>query len=263
MELAQKNAEERTKHASDINGEIKKIADRNLELEGDNEKLKLDIIKQKSDLTAKFTGEQEKIIQISSTLEMSLEESKRQTEDAETLATDRLGRVGELEAEITTHRTMSEELRIKMGEVEGHHTALQTKFEAECENTEKKLKARERQINELKKELQRYLDKERDQKPKPKPEPIKDESYTPPTQTNGHQEDAPVDLNYLKHVVLRYLTAQSKDREHLVKALAQLLQFSPEETKLISEVFQYKKSWFGVKPEPRGAIAPSIQNVKK
>jgi len=52
-------------------------------------------------------------------------------------------------------------------------------------------------------------------------------------------------------------------RNHKIQALAQLLNFSPEESKLTSEVLQYKKSWFGSKPTPRGAIAPSIQNVKK
>lgn len=147
-----------------------------------------------------------------------------------------------------------------MSELDQNYQNLQNDFQAESDNTEKRLKARERQINELKKELQRNIEKEKDGKVK---ESVKEEKINNTENSNGFQEDSPVDINYLKHVVLRYITAPSQDREHLIKALAQLLHFSPEESKLISEVLQYKKSWFGNKPAPRGAIAPSIQNVKK
>jgi len=216
LEISRKTADEKSKHAADITSEVKKIAERNTLLEADSENLKLELIKQKSELTEKFTVEREKLIEVSTSLETALDEEKRRTDEAETLAADRLGRVGKLELEIVKYRDVSDELKSKMSEISENFENLQTDFQAESENSEKKLKARERQVNELKKELQRNIEKEKDVKVK---ESVKEEKVQNSENSNGFQEEPPVDINYLKHVVLRYITAPAQDREHLIKEM--------------------------------------------
>merc|ERR1712134_67534 len=245
---------------SGIKDEIKRIAARNSDLEKSNEDLKLDLIKQKYDLTEKFDKAKDDLVSLAKDLELSLENQKKQTENAEALAAERLGRVGEIERELSKHEDISTELKIEIENLENDSKSSIDQLKSEVSNAEKKLKSRDRQVNELKRELQMHLDKEKEKEAK-KEEPPEPVQITKPDEkpVNGQVEEAPIDVNYLKHVVLRYIMAPISDREHLLKALGQLLQFTPEESKLISEVLQYKKSWFGSKPTPRGSIAPSIQ----
>ena len=171
------------------------------------------------------------------------------------------------------------------------HESLTKEFEKENLNSEKKIKSKERQVQELKKELQKHIEKAEKETEKNQVATISMQDMNQ-SSSNGtskdDDDDPPVDTNYLKHIVLRYndfmirishelcrllhnpdvmlfryITAKSEDREHLIKALSTILNFSPEDKKLISDFLEYKKSWFGVsKPTPRGSIAPSIQNSK-
>jgi hypothetical protein len=56
-----------------------------------------------------------------------------------------------------------------------------------------------------------------------------------------------VKLSYLKHVVLKFLTTESK---HLIKPVSTLLYLSHSEEKLLEDVIEYRKSWkmFSNKP---------------
>ena len=112
-------ARERTDKVVEIKEEIAKIAARNAELEGENENVKLEIIKQKSDLTDKHVREREALIKVAEELEHSLENAKKMTEAAENRAAERLGHVGELESEVAKHAAVVEELHAKMTKATG------------------------------------------------------------------------------------------------------------------------------------------------
>lgn len=49
---------------------------------------------------------------------------------------------------------------------------------------------------------------------------------------------------------------------HLIKAVSVLLNFSQEEENMLKETLEYKMSWFGSKPAPKGSIRPSISNPR-
>lgn len=54
-----------------------------------------------------------------------------------------------------------------------------------------------------------------------------------------------VKFSYLKHVVLKFLTTESK---HLIRPVSTLLYLTDSEEKLLEEVLEYRKSWFKAKP---------------
>ncbi|XP_041428436.1 golgin subfamily A member 1 isoform X2 [Xenopus laevis] len=71
-----------------------------------------------------------------------------------------------------------------------------------------------------------------------------------------------INFEYLKHVVLKFMSATEAEAFHLIKAVSVLLNFSVEEENLLKETLEYKMSWFGSKPAPKGAIRPSISKPR-
>lgn len=57
-----------------------------------------------------------------------------------------------------------------------------------------------------------------------------------------------VNFQYLKHVLIKFLTSREYEAKHLTRAVATLLHFSPEEEKLLQETLEWKMSWFGSRP---------------
>ena len=112
-----------------------------------------------------------------------------------------------------------------MANLENDSKISTEKLQSEITSAEKKLKSRDRQVSELKKELQRHLDKEKEKEAK-KEEPQKPVEMPVLVEkpVNGQAEEAPIDVNYLKHVVLRYIMAPISDREHLLKEKFKTLQ---------------------------------------
>merc|ERR1712062_222489 len=170
-----------------------------------------------------------------------------------------IGRISDLELDIIKNQDIASALKEELSAVSEKYTSLNQTVEKEKASNEKKMKSKERQIQELKKELQKAIEKSE------VIVPAKIELVAPDV-SNGNLskgfDEAPLDTDYLKHIVLRYITAKTEDREHLIKALSTILNFSPEDKKVISDFMVYKKSWFGVsKPQiKRGSLAPSIQN---
>lgn len=77
--------------------------------------------------------------------------------------------------------------------------------------------------------------------------------------TNGALEEDPPNLQYLKHVIIKFLTSRESEAVSLTKAVATLLHMSPEEEKLLRETLEYKMSWFGNRPNlGRGQTAKAI-----
>ncbi|KAH8319998.1 hypothetical protein KR074_011010 [Drosophila pseudoananassae] len=57
-----------------------------------------------------------------------------------------------------------------------------------------------------------------------------------------------VNFQYLKHVIVKFLTSREVEARHLVRAVSTLLQLTAEEEKLLHDTLNWKMSWFGVKP---------------
>ncbi|XP_060517177.1 golgin subfamily A member 1 [Cylas formicarius] len=70
-----------------------------------------------------------------------------------------------------------------------------------------------------------------------------------PSLTKSFPAGDDVNFRYLKHVVLKFLTSREYEAQHLIKAISTLLQFTPEEEKLIQDTIEWKRSWFGAKPK--------------
>uniref|UniRef100_A0A4X1UC14 Golgin subfamily A member 1 n=1 Tax=Sus scrofa TaxID=9823 RepID=A0A4X1UC14_PIG len=71
-----------------------------------------------------------------------------------------------------------------------------------------------------------------------------------------------INFEYLKHVVLKFMSCRESEAFHLIKAVSVLLNFSQEEENMLKETLEYKMSWFGSKPAPKGSIRPSISSPR-
>ncbi|XP_049863639.1 golgin subfamily A member 1 isoform X2 [Schistocerca gregaria] len=80
--------------------------------------------------------------------------------------------------------------------------------------------------------------------PGPGPGPGTSSSRQPPP--IGSEDD--VNFKYLKHVLMKFLTSREYEAQHLTRAVATLLHFTPEEERLLRETLEWKMSWFGTRP---------------
>ncbi|XP_005055792.1 PREDICTED: golgin subfamily A member 1 isoform X1 [Ficedula albicollis] len=136
-------------------------------------------------------------------------------------------------------------------------------LEQQIAEKNKMIKQLQQRMAELKKTLQKELK-------------IRPDSEVPELRTNSEVPNASVtvtnnsDLNdsreinfeYLKHVVLKFMSCRESEAFHLIKAVSVLLNFSQEEENMLKETLEYKMSWFGSKPSPKGSIRPSISSPR-
>ncbi|XP_033374213.1 golgin subfamily A member 1 isoform X1 [Parus major] len=136
-------------------------------------------------------------------------------------------------------------------------------LEQQIAEKNKMIKQLQQRMTELKKTLQKELK-------------IRPESEVPELRANSEVPNASVtvtnnsDLNdsreinfeYLKHVVLKFMSCRESEAFHLIKAVSVLLNFSQEEENMLKETLEYKMSWFGSKPSPKGSIRPSISSPR-
>nr|XP_012805173.1 golgin subfamily A member 1 isoform X5 [Jaculus jaculus] len=127
------------------------------------------------------------------------------------------------------------------------------------------LKQMQQRMVELKKTLQKELKIRPDSelfevREKPGPEMP---NIAPSVTNNADLTDArEINFEYLKHVVLKFMSCRESEAFHLIKAVSVLLNFSEEEENMLRETLEYKMSWFGSKPAPKGSIRPSISNPR-
>lgn len=77
--------------------------------------------------------------------------------------------------------------------------------------------------------------------------------------SNSHKDEDDINFKYLKHVIIKFLTSREYEAQHLTRAVATLLKFSPEEEKLLHDTLEWKMSWFGTKPNVgMGQLARAI-----
>ncbi|XP_045323289.1 golgin subfamily A member 1 isoform X2 [Leopardus geoffroyi] len=129
----------------------------------------------------------------------------------------------------------------------------------------KTIKQMQQRMLELKKTLQKELKIRPDSelfevREKPGPEMP---NMAPSVTNNADLTDArEINFEYLKHVVLKFMSCRESEAFHLIKAVSVLLNFSQEEENMLKETLEYKMSWFGSKPAPKGSIRPSISNPR-
>lgn len=138
-------------------------------------------------------------------------------------------------------------------------------LEQQLTEKNKVMKQMQQRMLELKKTLQKEL------KIKPDSELFEVREKTgpeipnmaPSVTNNADLTDArEINFEYLKHVVLKFMSCRESEAFHLIKAVSVLLNFSQEEENMLKETLEYKMSWFGSKPAPKGSIRPSISNPR-
>lgn len=138
-------------------------------------------------------------------------------------------------------------------------------LEQQLAEKNKTIKQMQQRMLELKKTLQKELkirpDNELfDVREKPGPEMP---TLAPSVTNNADLTDArEINFEYLKHVVLKFMSCRESEAFHLIKAVSVLLNFSQEEENMLKETLEYKMSWFGSRPAPKGSIRPSISNPR-
>ncbi|KAI5622151.1 golgin subfamily A member 1 isoform X1, partial [Silurus asotus] len=70
-----------------------------------------------------------------------------------------------------------------------------------------------------------------------------------------------INFEYLKHVVLKFMSSREAEAFQLIRAVSVLLHFSREEEDMLKQTLEYKMSWFGSKPTPKGIVRPSISGT--
>ncbi|XP_050782198.1 golgin subfamily A member 1 isoform X2 [Gopherus flavomarginatus] len=138
-------------------------------------------------------------------------------------------------------------------------------LEQQISEKNKMIKQLQQRMAELKKTLQKELKIRPDNEiPEVREKPNSEVPNAAMTVTNNSDlnDSREINFEYLKHVVLKFMSCRESEAFHLIKAVSVLLNFSQEEENMLKETLEYKMSWFGSKPSPRGSIRPSISNPR-
>ncbi|XP_053607933.1 golgin subfamily A member 1 isoform X1 [Plodia interpunctella] len=177
-------------------------------------------------------------------MSQSIEMSQSNVRYQETEIADLKAKMTELEAVIAQHKenqaacmliketeearkTEIEELKRKVEEsVENEAKLKKTiqQFETEICDKNKKIKSLDCRIADMKKTLQRELQNSKSDL--------------------SAAEEQDISRRYLKHVVLRFLTARELEARQLTRALSTLLRLSPHEEALLRAALAARSAWF-------------------
>ncbi|XP_043354620.1 golgin subfamily A member 1 isoform X2 [Dermochelys coriacea] len=138
-------------------------------------------------------------------------------------------------------------------------------MEQQISEKNKMIKQLQQRMTELKKTLQKELKIRPDNEiPEIREKPNSEVPNAAMTVTNNSDlnDSREINFEYLKHVVLKFMSCRESEAFHLIKAVSVLLNFSQEEENMLKETLEYKMSWFGSKPSPKGSIRPSISNPR-
>ncbi|XP_074871331.1 golgin subfamily A member 1 isoform X4 [Carettochelys insculpta] len=133
-------------------------------------------------------------------------------------------------------------------------------LEKQISEKNKMIKQLQQRMAELKKTLQKEL-KIRPENEIPDVREVPNPALTV-TNNSDLNDSREINFEYLKHVVLKFMSCRESEAFHLIKAVSVLLNFSQEEENMLKETLEYKMSWFGSKPSPKGSIRPSISNPR-
>ncbi|XP_076849938.1 golgin subfamily A member 1 isoform X2 [Brachyhypopomus gauderio] len=91
--------------------------------------------------------------------------------------------------------------------------------------------------------------------------PATHSSKTRVTNSSDLMDTREINFEYLKHVLLRFMSSKETEAYQLIRAVSVLLHFTREEEDMLKQTLEYKMSWFGSKPAPKGIIRPSISGA--
>ncbi|XP_054630704.1 golgin subfamily A member 1 isoform X2 [Dunckerocampus dactyliophorus] len=97
--------------------------------------------------------------------------------------------------------------------------------------------------------------------PPPASRPSPSTSNTTVTNTSDLNDSREINFEYLKHVVLKFMSSREAEAYQLIRAVSVLLNFTREEEDMLKQTLEYKMSWFGSKPSPKGTIRPSVSGT--
>ncbi|NXC37056.1 GOGA1 protein, partial [Campylorhamphus procurvoides] len=138
-------------------------------------------------------------------------------------------------------------------------------LEQQIAEKNKMIKQLQQRMTELKKTLQKELKIRPDSEvPELREKASSEVPNASVTVTNNSDlnDSREINFEYLKHVVLKFMSCRESEAFHLIKAVSVLLNFSQEEENMLKETLEYKMSWFGSKPSPKGSIRPSISSPR-
>ncbi|NXN19247.1 GOGA1 protein, partial [Indicator maculatus] len=139
-------------------------------------------------------------------------------------------------------------------------------LEQQIAEKNKVIKQLQQRMTELKKTLQKELVSVRpdSEVPEVREKANSEVPNASVTVTNNSDlnDSREINFEYLKHVVLKFMSCRESEAFHLIKAVSVLLNFSQEEENMLKETLEYKMSWFGSKPSPKGSIRPSISSPR-
>ncbi|XP_017322943.1 golgin subfamily A member 1 isoform X2 [Ictalurus punctatus] len=162
-------------------------------------------------------------------------------------------------------------------------------FEQQLSEKNKTIKQLQQRLTELKRTLQKELKlkpdadsdtKEKLQEGKPSSEaPVPAAAPTPApgsvqgpglaayssqtkvTNSSDLTDTREINFEYLKHVVLKFMSSREAEAYQLIRAVSVLLHFTREEEDMLKQMLEYKMSWFGSKPTPKGIVRPSVSGT--
>ncbi|XP_071430242.1 golgin subfamily A member 1 isoform X1 [Pithys albifrons albifrons] len=138
-------------------------------------------------------------------------------------------------------------------------------LEQQIAEKNKIIKQLQQRMTELKKTLQKELKIRPDSEVpelREKANPEVPNAAVTVTNNSDLNDSREINFEYLKHVVLKFMSCRESEAFHLIKAVSVLLNFSQEEENMLKETLEYKMSWFGSKPSPKGSIRPSISSPR-
>ncbi|XP_007557806.1 golgin subfamily A member 1 isoform X3 [Poecilia formosa] len=161
---------------------------------------------------------------------------------------DHIHRVNrELEQQLSDKNRTIKQLQQRLAELKRTlQKELKLKPETEAEGKEKCLESR------AEKQERVNLDPPLSAAPSP---PTSNTTVTNTADLNDSRE---INFEYLKHVVLKFMSSREAEAYQLIRAVSVLLNFTREEEDMLKQTLEYKMSWFGSKPSPKGIIRPSI-----
>uniref|UniRef100_A0AAQ5ZPQ1 Golgin subfamily A member 1 n=1 Tax=Amphiprion ocellaris TaxID=80972 RepID=A0AAQ5ZPQ1_AMPOC len=253
--------------------------------EEDKERLLVDLQKKVTSLERRLQGNLsqdehlQELLQEKSSLWQSLEETRAEllavrTNHADTVSSletqvnQGIYTISYLEVEV---ETLTEQLHspevceedqngsVTMDDLD-HIQKVNRELEQQLSDKNRTIKQLQQRLAELKRTLQKEL------KIKPEPEAEGKEKFPPTsnttvTNTSDLNDSREINFEYLKHVVLKFMSSREAEAYQLIRAVSVLLNFTREEEDMLKQTLEYKMSWFGSKPSPKGIIRPSISGT--
>ncbi|XP_024294835.1 golgin subfamily A member 1 isoform X1 [Oncorhynchus tshawytscha] len=199
-------------------------------------------------------------------------------------------RVSELEVEVETLTLQLQTPEVCEPDQNGtvtmddldHMQEANRDLEQQLSDKNKTIKQLQQRLAELKRTLQKELklkpeteleEKERAQEGRGERQERLDRTFTEPaaspapgpnttvTNTSDLNDSREINFEYLKHVVLKFMSSREAEAYQLIRAVSVLLNFTSEEEDMLKETLEYKMSWFGSKPSPKGIVRPTVSGA--